>query len=300
MIQIHDTESLDRLTAALAPRLPFPPPRFDDGAEPKAIRRMTRWRVRHDIPPIYDAYLKLLHPIWENLEVPDFEETWDAWDCVQRGPKPADLSPMLDAVWGVGTLQHGSPDHAFPARRILWRDLADRFGVRMRPTISAQAFSEAFPGGSWPRRLVGPSEGHLEPEDAAVLTSHLRRHTPAGWCWLYFWYLTISDGTDRLFRADLSELPAAWLDHEKLHLSPTRWFPDDQSWSVYTDYDGSETLLGCSRGLADDLLADPRIEVVEVASDTPLGRWAEREPRPDEGIVLVEDLGDGGAENAGA
>lgn len=298
MIEIHDTGPLDRLTAALAPALPLPPPRLHDGAIAQSVQRMTRWRVRHDIPPIYDAYLKLLHPIWENLEVSDFEETWDAWDKARRGPKPAGLASIRDIVWGVGTLRRGSPDHTYPARRILWRELADRFGVRMRPTISADAFAEVFPGGSWPRRLVGPSEGQLEPEDAAVLAAHLRRHTPVGWCWLYFWCLTTQDGAQRLFRGDLSELPDAWVAHEMLRLSPTRWFPDDLSWSVFTDYDSAETLLGCSRRLADDLLADPRIEVVEIASDTPLGRWAEREPRPDEGVVLVEDLGDGRTESA--
>lgn len=301
MLQIDDIEPLDRVTAALAPQLPMsmPMPRLPGSTAPRTIARMTRFRVRHDIPPIYDAYLKLLHPIRENLDVPDFEETWDAWDRARRDPKPAGLSPMLDIVRGVGTLQRGCPDHAHPARRILWRDLADRFGVRMRPTISAHAFTEAFPGGSWPRRLVGPSEGHMEPEDAAVLTSHLRRHTPVGWCWLYFWCLTTKDGAQRLFRGDLSELPDAWVAHEMLRLSPTRWFPDDLSWSVYTDYDSTETLVGCSRRLADELLADSRIEIVEVASDTPIGRWAEREPDPDDGILLVEDEGDEPRSEAG-
>lgn len=289
MMQVDDTTPLERVTAALAPQLESAPSR---ACEPGGTSRQTRWRVRHDIPPIYDAYLKLLHPIWENLEVPDFDETWDTWDKAHRGPKPSFLSPILDILWGVGTLQRGSPDHDFPARRIMWRDLATRFGVRMCPTMSARTFTMAFPGGSWPRRLVGPSEGRLEPEDAAVLMSHLRRHTPSDWCWLYFWCLTTRDQTERLYRAELSELPDAWVADATLRLSPTRWFPDDLSWSVYTDYDASETLVGCNRELADDLIADPRIEVVEVAADTPIGRWAEREPDPTEKIELVEDRGD--------
>lgn len=286
-MQETDDRAFERMKAALSP-LPLqpPPPALHGSPSCGTVERVPRYRVRHDVPPIYDAYLKLLHPIWENLDIPDFEETWDMWDKAQ--PKPEGLHPMVE-IFGRATLQRSSPGQPFRRRRISWRSLGRLYGVEMRPTISVDAFTQMFPDGSWPRRLVGPSEGRMAPEAADALAGHLARHTPNGRCRLYFWLLTACDMVDHHFLADLAELPSAWIEDDNLHASPTYWFAEDLSWTVYTDWDSSETLIGGSRALADDLLRDPTIECIEVTADTPLGRYAERDPRPDENVVIVED-----------
>ena len=45
-------------------------------------------------------------------------------------------------------------------------------------------------------------------------------------------------------------------------LSPTAWWPTDHAWATSTNTDLDSTLVGGTRALVDDLLADDRLEVL--------------------------------------
>jgi hypothetical protein len=54
--------------------------------------------------------------------------------------------------------------------------------------------------------------------------------------------------------------------------SPSAWWPDDRAWATSNDTDLDSTLVGGSRALVDDLLADERLEVLPWPVDGSL--WA--------------------------
>ena len=52
--------------------------------------------------------------------------------------------------------------------------------------------------------------------------------------------------------------------------SPNLIWPDDHVWCVATEVDLASTYIGGPQTLADDLLADPRLEAWAVRADDPL------------------------------
>lgn len=55
--------------------------------------------------------------------------------------------------------------------------------------------------------------------------------------------------------------------------SPSAWWPSDHAWAVSNDCDLDSTLVGGTRALVDELLADDRIEVLPWPVDGSL--WAD-------------------------
>lgn len=68
-----------------------------------------------------------------------------------------------------------------------------------------------------------------------------------------------SDG-GKVSRPSDDELFELWASHE--WQSPTEWWPADHAWVTSNDTDLDSTLIGGSRALVDDLLADDRLEVL--------------------------------------
>lgn len=78
-----------------------------------------------------------------------------------------------------------------------------------------------------------------------------------------------SDGMDAE-RPSEDELFEMWAPHE--WQSPSAWWPADHAWATSNDTDLDSTLVGGSRALVDDLLADDRLEVLPWPTDGSL--WA--------------------------
>ena len=236
-------------------------------------------RVSDLVPPIFPAYAKLLHPIYEDLAALDDDLTWQEAEKstpsemnALRGSVEKEIQRIIDQ----STLVYGGPSPDSRLVRIRWTELARRQGIPFTPTLSAYSFTRRFPGGSWPRRLIGPEEGNLASTDRDVLTSVVRRHTNPGRCLFHFWLLATVDWKDNLlFEGALDEVSNFPDQAKGTRLSPTHWFPENRAWIVCTDYDLTFTLIGGSKSLVDDLLRNRDLECVQVHADTRVDAYAD-------------------------
>ena len=78
-----------------------------------------------------------------------------------------------------------------------------------------------------------------------------------------------SDGAE-VKRPSDDELFEMWAPHQ--WQSPSAWWPEDRAWATSNDTDLDSTLVGGTRALVDDLLADDRLEVLPWPVDGSL--WA--------------------------
>ncbi len=70
----------------------------------------------------------------------------------------------------------------------------------------------------------------------------------------------VPEGQEPPPRTTLDELFATMAPHE--WQSPSQWWPADRAWATSNDTDLDSTLVGGSRALIDELLADDRLEVL--------------------------------------
>ncbi len=231
----------------------------------------TNSTVAGCIPPIFPSYTKVLHPINEDLSVEDKELTWQEKDEAMDptpAPKTGIERTLADAL-SQSTLVYGGSHPGSRPVRIRWSKLAGRLGLSFVPTISAQSFTRQFPGGSWPRRLLGPQEGCIDGPERDALASVLCRHTDTDRTFFHFWLLATTDWqADKLFEGLLDEVSLFPNEALGARLTPTHWFPEDRSWLVCSDYDLTFTLVGGSLSLARELLDHPLLECVPVLPET--------------------------------
>ncbi len=142
------------------------------------------------LPPVLAAYCKILHPIHVDLSVADRSLSWDeaasATTWVDRISAPDLTKEIVRDLVSGGTLERGAPDEAFPRARVLWRELAAQYAVNYTPQITEEAFTQIFPGRSWPRYLVGPNEGTLDEESCRRLIEILAPFTGTQKCFFYY------------------------------------------------------------------------------------------------------------------
>lgn len=82
--------------------------------------------------------------------------------------------------------------------------------------------------------------------------------------------------TDVLCRGPLGDLPA-FLARER-RPSPTYWWPSDRAWCVATDWDLCFTMVGGTATTIRRLLAEPEVEGFEVRADSILLRYSKLRP----------------------
>ncbi len=232
----------------------------------------TAGSVAHCVPPIYPAYAKLLHPMYQDLAVQSDDVTWQETERAAPPMTDAPESPATRAmqeVIGRSTLVYGGAEpHSRPVR-VRWAQLARRLGVPFVPTLSAWSFTRQFGGGSWPRHLIGPEEGNLAGTNLDALVSVLRRHTAVGRCLFHVWLLaTLQWKEDLLFEGSLDQALLFPDGVPGVRLTPTHWFPEDRAWFVCTNYDLTFTLIGGPESLVRDLLDHNELECVPVRPET--------------------------------
>jgi hypothetical protein len=127
-----------------------------------------------------------------------------------------------------------------------------------------------------------PDRGSLRPDECRALADVLAQHTTTpDRCWFCLW-----EG------CGWAELPAPGhgpprvrLEHRDCLLfagavgsatafrsgpwfqSPTLWWPDDRAWVVASELDIFSTYIAASVACLDDLVGDPRLEVLECGSE---------------------------------
>jgi hypothetical protein len=226
------------------------------------------------VPDRYEAYCKILHPIFELAHVKDREQTWDEWERSQPSHDPQGMTgdverdQALSDVLRESTLWKGGATDSEEARRISWMELAHRYGVSYVAEISGHSFRGAF-GVSWPRYLAGPSEGNLEDRELEALLGVLAVHTDGD---VHVFFDLLKEGAatgryeDQLYRGPIAEVRTLV---DRLGLgSPSALWPEDRSWFVYTDWDLEFTVAGGPRNLINALAGAPDLECIEVRPET--------------------------------
>jgi hypothetical protein len=204
------------------------------------------------VPGGFDAYVRLLHPIGTRKDAESIRVRWSEV-----------------AAWSGQALDRDSQFHAIAV---------SRDGSEQPP----------------PWQAAKPLPGSLEPDDAGALIDVLGRHTTTpGRCWFCIWEGYGWGGEASLaHRAELAghladpPIPAEVLAGPRVQLpwrdyflysgpidaalafvdseaqTPNLFWPEDRAWCVATEIDLSSTYVGGSRRLADELVADRRIEAL--------------------------------------
>jgi len=206
------------------------------------------WLIAADAtlgPVGFDAYVRVLHP-WTSDD--------DGNHARIEGHLPEDeLSALVDVL-----AQHTrTPDHCFHA---LWDGYGEILGGEAVGFLSFAAGPAAWPG----RIFTKPKPPQPPPPAFAPEVMDGPR-------------LRVSGREHLLFVgpiADAGRWGAASFGHgiPRDINSPNLLWPADHAWCVATDIDTTWTGVGGSAGLAADLLADSRLEVVRT-------RHESKEPR---------------------
>jgi len=202
--------------------------------------------VSEYLPGTYAAYCKIFHAIYEDFAVTDKSITWDE------------------------VRSKGSLESSDQIERVTWQDLATRYSLKFHAEINQDSFALNFPKGSWPRHLIAPREGTLDEEECTQLVAVLSPFTIDQSC--HFYYDSIVRTTDdgnvgTLYQGELARVDEL-SDAGDYYTTPTYWWPEDKSWTVFTDPQYTFTIVGGPQALIDSILADSALEAVRVELKT--------------------------------
>lgn len=130
--------------------------------------------------------------------------------------------------------------------RLLWRTLADRFGMEVdfHHPVPIQAFNATFPDGSWPISIQPPTTGSLDWESFASLMPILMGHTDSTLLYrVDTWRTWTGDPFEYALRHGSPDEMLETYDGHGDFGSGANWWPDDQSWLVYSDYGLTTTIV---------------------------------------------------------
>lgn len=220
--------------------------------------------VSHCIPPLFEDYCKVFHPIYIDSEFINTPQiTWDEIERKERLVKG--VKNPLEKLLDESTLVYGgAPKSNFHGKRIRWKELAEKYGLKFHPEINVSSFSLAFPNRSWARHLVGPSEGRIEKNTCAELVTVLRPFTENQNCFFgYDLIATKKIETELLFFGGLDDVIDTY-SLDTVWGAPTYWWSQNRSWCVCTDWDLTFTIIGGSQKLVESILSNKELEALRV------------------------------------
>jgi hypothetical protein len=201
-------------------------------------------RVKNFIPKRFSYYGKLMHPLYPDRNIKDENLLWSDCDPDEKG-----------------MINYGE--------RIFMKDLAEKYGLKFTKEFSFETIGHLL--GGFPRYLLGPEEGSMDPKMTHEVIKVLTPFTD-GSCFFQYDLIKVKDyledhGYGYLFYGSLKDVER--LGHsEELHGFPTYWWPEDKSWCLYTDLDLDFTLFGGNKEMMQALKINPEIEFMEVDKST--------------------------------
>jgi hypothetical protein len=223
--------------------------------------------VSHLLPDKFEKYIKVLHTIYEDTSIIDKEITWN-----QNKKKSFDIfkNRALIKLLTNATITTSTPSDGFIGKRIKWVDLCEKYNLPFTKTINVKSFIKQFPENSFPRYLVGPSEGILTKEEISELISLFKPYCNTDNCYFYYDSLVFGEiEQTALYQGQISELMEL-VDNEKMTFgyAPTYIWSSDKKWCINSDYDLSFSVIGCNREIADKLLSSSLLETIEIDINT--------------------------------
>lgn len=224
--------------------------------------------VAQCIPRVFPAYCKLFHPIHEDASTRSHYLTWN--EEKSANPAPLETEPGKKALAALLSdsvlVGRCSGVEETQEARVLWRTLAERYGLTFHPEFNPESFRKVFKTGSWPRYLLGPAEGTLDRKTCEALISVLKPFSHAQAIYFRFSDYLIND-LPHLYSGDLGDL-TTFLIKPHFGGTPECWWPEDRGWCVFTDWDLTFTLIGGSKELVETCVAHPMMECMVVKPET--------------------------------
>lgn len=220
--------------------------------------------VSHLIPPLFEAYAKILHRIDAHYEHIDNPLSPGEIAILKIPP----CEPLKSFVEQRRANEQGT--------RIKWRELTELLNVPFAPEISHEWYRKKLKDAwCWPRLLYGPSDGTLGEEDTRELSSILQQYTATKDCFFRFsdiiFYAPRNADMPRLFKGTLGEY---FPDTGAYRIGPEYWWPCEKNWCVCSEYDLKFTVVGGSKQLISALLNSSILECLEVTSRTRADQYA--------------------------
>lgn len=186
--------------------------------------------MRHLLPDHFEAYYKIMHPIYRDTSILDEEIQW-------------------------------SNESEFDERnliRIKWLDLCQKYGVEYNKYLSSNSFQRVFRDG-WPRYLLGAIQGELESDLRDALVEILVQFCSTNRWYYKFFLCSTKDFEEALYVGDRKYL-AAIQSVAEAKSGPEYWWPEDQSWCVCSDYDSQFTIVAASKNAIAEIRACQQFE----------------------------------------
>lgn len=225
------------------------------------------------IPPLFEAYCKVLHTIYIDTSIEDLNITWDDYIKSNRDFNPDD---PIENLLSNATYNYGQPDEDFEGVQVSWKDLAKSFNIKFVPELNAESFTKKFKNGSWPRYLVGPTEGLLTEQETNTIINIISDMYPNEDVYFRFFLMsTIKLENDLFFKGKLTDY-LLFQNSKEVISSPNHVWPQSKEWCVCTDYDLTFTLIGGSRQLINNFLNSDDLECLEVLPKTGVSYLADK------------------------
>jgi hypothetical protein len=233
-----------------------------------------RFRVRDLVPPVFEAYARILHETRKEERDGMRTGTW--------AKRAGELSREVGAEttwWQM--LGRSLP---YQGDRDEWTPEEGRLSKReVRTLIPFLEGHTADPATCWFGLWSG--FGFLRPGRYLVREPQTLREY-----WAYWAFRRAERKAEREADRALAKIPtfpllgrsgrsyhlfggtvedASRFTFEGWFQSPTLWWPDDRSWFVHTEIDGMSTYMGGPRSLVDRLVGEQILESFEVDADTP-------------------------------
>lgn len=208
------------------------------------------------LPTTFPAATRIFHPIW--LDPSADARTWDEVVREEGARQPmVFLGPVVQRTLGTEAVA-GRPG----MQRVWWRDLVGI--VALQPHTDWPHLGDVL-GRSWPSGLHGPAEGQIELPTLRRLVDHVRPRTRGRLVLHASTWADLPDHGDvahQVTRAEGVDAVLEFTERNRAGIPPMLWYPEDESWVVFTDQDSCATHLGGPRDLVDAVLADPELEAV--------------------------------------
>jgi hypothetical protein len=231
-----------------------------DGRLPFGSRKDPGWTgnfVSNLLPQSFEAYVKILHPIDADYRGVDNPLSPNEIAILKIPP----CEKLKSFVVGLREKSLGT--------RVRWKALAELLDVPFAPEINIEWYRAKLEDGwCWPHLLSGPDDATLGEDCLAELTSVLAQFAGDQESFFRFsrWPFAPEE-KPRLFQGTLLEL-SPFLQAEHYQFPPEYWWPTGRAWCVCSDYDLQFTVVGGSRDLISNLLANAVLECIEVTPQT--------------------------------
>jgi hypothetical protein len=230
-------------------------------------RRAGRFHVRDLVPPVFEAYARILHPPRRPADELISTGTWSARAAevgVPLGPKTRweDLDGPGSDSWSLWSGELMGPEVGALA------------GILVEHTSAADACSFGFWSGRGHLDATGALYMAGGPLTARLATWRARaderrrnrrnrrelRRLPT--------FPTHGEGRSYLlFHGPVGRAESFW---SAIGRCPTIWWPQDRAWFVHTHIEATSTYLGGSRTLIDQLVGEQVPESFEVQPGSPV------------------------------